>query len=347
MSGDATAPTPYVVEDCRGALKLYSDGTISRTVPAALSSSHHHHHHHHHHSVDVLHKHLTTFHPLHRLPLRIYKPTTTTANNHIHNYNKLPILLYFHGGGFCIGSCTWPLFHHAYAALASAINAVVVAQDYRLAPEHRLPAAHEDAVEALEWVIGQAGAEEEGQRWWTEAADFGRVFVGGESAGGNLAHWLAMTIARKRRVEEMAPAGAVRVRGFLHVAPFFGGVERSASEAGGAVDSFLNLDQIDRYWRLSVPVGETRDHPCVNPFGPASPNLEPLSLEPIFVACGSKDLLKSRSEDYVNRLSNWGKKIEYKEIEGEQHGFLSFNPHSEGSVKLMDMIKHFIAENSN
>ncbi|KAK9132268.1 hypothetical protein Scep_011796 [Stephania cephalantha] len=299
MSGDAAAPTPYVVEDCRGALKLYSDGTISRTVPAAFSSSHHHHH-----SVAVLHKHLTTFHPLHRLPLRIYKPTTTTANNH--NYNKLPILLYFHGGGFCIGSCTWPLFHHACAALASAINAVVVAPDYRLAPEHRLPAAHEDAVEALEWVIGQAGAEEEGGEVVDGGGGLREGVCGGRVGGGEF--------------------GALAGRDELEI-----------SRKGSST----------MYWRLSVPVGETRDHPCVNPFGPASPNLEPLSLEPIFVACGSKDLLKSRSEDYVNRLKNWGKKIEYKEIEGEQHGFLSFNPHSEGSVKLMDMINHFIAENSN
>ncbi|KAK9152664.1 hypothetical protein Sjap_000144 [Stephania japonica] len=328
---------PYVVEESRGALKVYSDGTISRSIPSAFSPP----------IIDdpsVLHEQYT-FHSLHNLPLRIYKPntsTTTTTTDH-----KLPIFIFFHGGGFCIGSCTWPVFHNACIALAAAIQAVVIAPDYRLAPEHRLPAAYEDAIDVLTWVKDRAVAREESGRWWTEVVDFGRVFIGGESAGGNISHHLAVRL--RGGGGEKLELGSVKVQGFVMVAPAFGGVERTASEAEaeGAIGSFLSLEQCDRNWKLCSPVGETRDHPFLNPFGPASPSLELVSLEPILVVCGNEDMLRDRDRDYVNRLKNWGKKIEYKEIKGEQHGFMCNNLHSDGWTKLMELIKGIIAKNSD
>lgn len=102
-----------------------------------------------------------------------------------------------------------------------------------------------------------------------------------------------------------------------------------------------------RFWRLSIPIGETTDHPLINPFGPVSPSLEAVDLDPILVVVGGSDLLKDRAEDYAKTLKNFGKKVEYVEFEGKQHGFFTIDPNSEGANRLMQIIKHFIAENSS
>lgn len=106
---------------------------------------------------------------------------------------------------------------------------------------------------------------------------------------------------------------------------------------------FLNY----RFWRLSIPIGSTTDHPIVNPFGPSSPNLEKIDLDPILVLVGGCDLLKDRAQDYANKLKSFGKNIEYVEFEGQQHGFFTINPNSEASKKLMLVIKKFIQDNSS
>lgn len=97
---------------------------------------------------------------------------------------------------------------------------------------------------------------------------------------------------------------------------------------------------------MSIPVGETTDHQLVNPFGPNSPNLEKCEMGPILVIVGSCDLLRDRAVDYANKLKKWGKKIEYVEFEGQQHGFFTINPDSHPSQQLMLLINKFIAQNS-
>lgn len=84
----------------------------------------------------------------------------------------------------------------------------------------------------------------------------------------------------------------------------------------------------------------------MNPFGPLSPSLEEVALDPILVVVGGSDLLKDRAEDYASRLKTWGKKVEYVEFEGNQHGFFTIEPNSEASNKLMQVIKHFVAQYS-
>ncbi|KAL0436227.1 UNVERIFIED_CONTAM: putative carboxylesterase 15 [Sesamum radiatum] len=143
--------------------------------------------------------------------------------------------------------------------------------------ETRLPAAIEDGFASVKWLQDQALAEKP-DTWLTDEADFSRVFISGDSAGGNIAHNLAVRLGAGSG--ELAP---VRVRGYVYLAPFFGGTVRTGSEAEGPKEAFLNLELIDRFWRLSIPAGETTDHPLVNPFGPNSPNLEKMELDPILV----------------------------------------------------------------
>lgn len=110
--------------------------------------------------------------------------------------------------------------------------------------------------------------------------------------------------------------------------------------------SSLTMYTVVRFWRLSISDGDTMDHPLVNPFGPASLDLEPVELDPILVVCGSCDLLKDRAKEYAERLKNWGKNVKYEEFEGQQHGFFTINPDSKPSIELMQIIKDFITQYS-
>ncbi|ESW04510.1 hypothetical protein PHAVU_011G100900 [Phaseolus vulgaris] len=310
-----------VVEECRGVLHVYTDGSIVRSSRPSFNVP-----------VNddgiVLWKDVV-FDPTHNLQLRLYKPAHSAGS-------KLPVFYFFHGGGFCIGSRTWPNWQNYCFQLTSQLPAVVVAPEYRLAPENRLPAAIEDGFTAVKWLQAQAVSNEP-DPWLSHVADFSRLFISGDSAGGNMAHHLAAGLGLAS--PELAP---VRVRGYLLLGPFFCGTMRTKSEAEGPKDAFLNLELIDRYWRLCLPVGETTDHPLVNPFGAHSKSLEGTKLDPILVVAAGSDLLKDRTEDYAKRLKEWGKDVEYVEFEGQQHGFFTNDPNSEASTKLMQVVKQFV-----
>ncbi|XP_042482253.1 probable carboxylesterase 15, partial [Macadamia integrifolia] len=322
-----TTTTPYVVEDFPGILQVYSDGSTVRTdLPTPELAVHE--------EGTVIWKDVL-FHPIHGLYLRLYKPASATSST------KLPIFYYIHGGGFCLGSRTRPYCHKYCLRLASDLQAIVIAPDYRLAPENRLPAAIEDGFTAVKWLQAQALSDNP-DTWFTDVADFDRVFISGDSAGGNIVHHLA--IGLRAGSPEVAP---VRVRGYVQLASYFGGTERVKSELEGQKEAHWTTELSDRLWKLSTPVGETTDHPLVNPFGPASPSLESVALDPILAVSGSYDILKDRIVDYAKRLKEWGKKIEYAEFEGVDHGFFTAQPYSESSNKLMQLIKRFITENSS
>lgn len=102
----------------------------------------------------------------------------------------------------------------------------------------------------------------------------------------------------------------------------------------------------NRFWRLSVPSGNTADHPLANPFGPASPNLDPVKLDPIMVVVGGNEVMKDRIEEYYNKLREMGKEIEYVVFQGEQHGFFVNQPFSQVANKLLQIINQFMDTNS-
>nr|GMD46325.1 probable carboxylesterase 15 [Ipomoea batatas] len=275
---------PHVVEDCSGILQVYSDGSIFRSKEEDINFPFPVH------DDDSVHWKDSVFDRTHGLNLRIYKPRSSAAAV------SLPIVFFFHGGGFCVGSRTWPNCHSCCLRLCAGLQAVVVAPDYRLAPEHRLPAAMDDAFCAVKLGVGSP---------------------------------------------EMAP---VRVRGYVMMAPFFGGTERTKSEAEGPPEPFLNLEILDRFWRLSLPFGGTPDHPLANPFGPASPSLEAVKLDPILVIVGSQEVLKDRVENYAMKLKEQKKEVDYVVFQGKQHGFFTNDPFSDVSIQVLQELQHFMSK---
>lgn len=134
------------------------------------------------------------------------------------------------------------------------LPAVVLSLEYRLAPEHRLPAAYEDAVEALGWIQKQALSANDD----FNEVDFTKVYLMGSSAGGNIAYHAGLRTL-SLNLEPLV------VRGYIFDHPFFGGEERSSSEMRLVDDPYLPLVAADFAWELALPKGFGRDHEYCNP----------------------------------------------------------------------------------
>ncbi|XP_066393388.1 carboxylesterase 15-like [Miscanthus floridulus] len=340
----ASTPANEVVEDIFGLVRILSDGTVVRSpvgpvfCPTTFPENHP--------SVewkeDVYDK-------AKNLVVRMYKPSPAGG--------KVPVLVHFHGGGFCIGSPSWANVHAFCLRLAADTGAVVLSAGYRLAPEHRLPAAVDDGAAFMRWLRAQSSAsakaaEADADAWLTEAADFGRVFVTGDSAGATIAHHLAVRAGVAVAADDAGEAGEqdqdqVTIRGYVLLLPFFGGVERTASEqaecpAGAGAGSLLSLDVLDRFWRVSLPAGATRDHPVANPFGPDSPDLGSVDFRPVLVVVAGLDLLRDRAVDYAERLAAMGKPVALAEFAGAAHGFFLHEPGSEATCELIRAVGRFV-----
>ncbi|XP_017702011.2 tuliposide A-converting enzyme 2, chloroplastic-like [Phoenix dactylifera] len=247
---------------------------------------------------------------------------------------KLPIYVYFHGGGFVIGSAFGPTSHHYLTPLVAKANIIAVSVDYRLAPEHPLPIAYEDSWAALKWVLSQAaggGAE----AWLAEHGDFERIFVGGCSAGGNLAHHMAL------RAGAAELGLGARIRGMVLIHPYFGGSDPFPSEL---VDKGLK-EKMDGMWVLACPGTVGMDDPLVNPLAEAAPSLKGLGCEKVLVCVAEKDVLRERGRAYYEGLkrSGWGGEVEWLESEGVGHAFHVQKFDCEQALELMERTVKFIS----
>ncbi|KAL0408842.1 UNVERIFIED_CONTAM: putative carboxylesterase 6 [Sesamum radiatum] len=179
----------------------------------------------------------------------IDKSTNVWARLYVPNTDRLrliPLMVYFHGGGFCVGSASWSCYHEFLAKLASRLSCAVVSVNYRLAPENPLPAAYDDGVKALVWLTQQNFVR--GNDWWTSKCDFSSIFLAGDSAGANIAYNVALRVSR-----------TLEIKGLILIQPFFGRERRTHSEKYTAQPprSALTLAASDTYWRLSLPSGPT------------------------------------------------------------------------------------------
>jgi acetyl esterase len=228
------------------------------------------------------------------IPVRIYWPLGPTG--------ALPLVVYFHGGGFVI--CDLDSHDGACRALANETGTVVVSVDYRLAPEHRFPAAPEDSYAATEWAADHAGE---------LGADPGRLAVAGDSAGGNLAAVVAL-MARDRN--------GPRLRHQLLVYPVTDvspGRDRHPSQTDNATGYFLTTSGMDWFRDNYLPDGEDGSHPYASPLVAG----DVANLPPAFVVTAEYDPLRDEGEAYGAKLSAAGVPVETVRADGLFHGFFN------------------------
>lgn len=190
--------------------------------------------------------------------VRLFLPTSPDPSK------KLPILVFFHGGGFLVESAVSPQYHNYVASLAVATGVLAVSVEHRLAPEHPVPAAYDDAWAALSWAA--SGQDE----WLAEHGDSARLFLAGDSAGGNIVHHVTQRWTSSPPSDRNIP---VRLAGIILLQPCFGGEERTEAELRlEGVAPMLNMRRTDWSWRAFLPEGADRNHPAAHVTGEAGPD---------------------------------------------------------------------------
>jgi acetyl esterase/lipase len=234
----------------------------------------------------------------------------------IHNpTRKLPVLFYVHGGGFCFQSAFSSVFHKQVNAVAAKANAIAVSVEYGLFPERPLPACYKDSWAGLQWVASHANRNGL-EPWLNEYAAFNRVFIGGDSGGGNISHTLAV------RVGTLGLLG-VKVVGLILVHPFFGGTED------------------DHMWLYMCPTNGGLEDPRLKP---AAEDLSRIGCERLLIFIAENDHLSGRGRWYYEELkkSGWVGNVEVVEHEGEAHVFHLKKPECENAVDLLNKFAAFI-----
>jgi acetyl esterase len=228
------------------------------------------------------------------IPARLYVPTRLRRRDGLS-----PALVFFHGGGWVIGD----LDTHDVAARKLAVEGelIVISVDYRLAPEHKFPAAVDDAIEATHWTAANASA---------LGINVRRLCVGGDSAGGNLA---AVVAIAARDGNGLGLAGQV----LIYPAVDFAMTHASHSEPETSLllthsvihwfrDHYLNRAADAHDWRASPARATTLN-----------------GLPPAYVLTAGADPLRDEGHDYAERLRQAGVPVAYRHFPGQFHGFFT------------------------
>lgn len=233
--------------------------------------------------------------PAGEIPVRIYRPQADAP---------LPAVVFFHGGGWVVGDLD--THDGTCRVLANAARCVVVSADYRLAPEHRFPAAPEDCYAATEWAAKNAGA---------IGADPSRLAVAGTSAGATLAT-VAALMARDRR----GPRLACQVLWY----PPTDAAMNTPSHRNFASGNYYFLSRADMEWFWNHYLSADRDR--ADPYCCPGVARDLGGLPPALIITAEYDPLRDEAEDYAARLKQAGVTVKCSRYEGVTHGFTGMAP---------------------
>ncbi|KAK2653715.1 hypothetical protein Ddye_013571 [Dipteronia dyeriana] len=202
--------------------------------------------------------------------------------------------------------------------MAVKLQTVIVSVKHRLAPEHRLPAAYDDAMEALHWIKTTK------EVWLQKYVDFSKCFLMGNSSGGNVAYHAALHAAAE--VEDLQP---LQIKGLILHQPFFGGVKRTCSELSLFTNKIFPVCVSDLMWDLSLPIGADRDHEYCNPtVDGGSKLLDQIKSVgwKVLVTGYDGDPLIDRQNELVKIMEKKGIKVKRQFAKGGSHGAEFLDP---------------------
>lgn len=234
------------------------------------------------------------------IPARVYSPAPDAPG----------VVVYYHGGGWVVGSVEdWDA---SVRALAVASGCDVVSVDYRLAPEHAFPAAADDAYDALTWAAGTL-------------ANGRPLVVAGDSAGGNLA-----AVAALRARDSAGPPLVLQV---LVYPVTDHDLDRKSYHEYDGTEFIVNRRDMEWYWNHYAPDPATRANPYASPL--RAPDLS--GLPPAYVVTAEHDPLRDEGFAYADRLRAARVPVEHRHYASQIHGFFSF-------VNLIDDADKSISE---
>ncbi len=223
---------------------------------------------------------------------RIYTPV---------GQGPMPMVVYYHGGGFVIADNE--VYDASPRALAKQAKAIVVSVDYRKAPEHKFPAAHDDAYAAYQWVMKNAQS---------LGGDPSKIAVAGESAGGNL----AITVSIRARDEGVK----IPVHELL-IYPVAGTNMNTQSYNENADAKPLGKKDMAWFVKQYTNAPEEKNDPRLNVVGA---NLKGLPTTTIITA--QIDPLRSEGKELADKLKSQGVNVSYKNFDGVTHEFFGMAP---------------------
>ncbi len=241
------------------------------------------------------------------IPLRVYRPLGSQPGP------PLPVLVYFHGGGWVLGDIE--TVDNLCRRLANASGCAVVSVDYRLSPETKFPGPLDDCFEAVEFVS-------------REAESFGidprKIAVGGDSAGGNL----AAAITLKARGRDDLPIAFQ-----LLIYPITDCRFETPSYFENAEGYGLSREMMAWYWGQYLARAEDGRSPLASPL-----RAEDLSgLPPALVITAGFDVLRDEGQAYAQNLRDAGVAVELKHYPGMIHGFLQMaDSFDQGKLAIQD-----------
>lgn len=226
------------------------------------------------------------------IPVRIYTPEGS---------GPFPLIVYFHGGGFAVGDLdTQDMIARG---LVGGADSVVVSVDYRLAPEHKFPAAFDDGFAAVQWAA--ANAAELG-------GDAAVMAVAGDSAGGVIANACAL-LAKQADAPKLAA-----------VINWYGPGVHPIPEEGSAIEfadgPVLRMDDAHHFWEMFINDESDYEDFRASPMKAASHD----GLPATFIASAECDPIRDAVEAYAPVLEKAGVEVEVKRYPGMVHGFVSW-----------------------
>ncbi|HEY4307709.1 MAG TPA: alpha/beta hydrolase [Gemmatimonadaceae bacterium] len=226
--------------------------------------------------------------PAGALPVRIYTPANATG--------VLPVVVYYHGGGWVIANKD--VYDGGARAISKMANAIVVSVDYRQAPEHKFPAAHDDALATYKWALANAASIK---------GDPKRVAVAGESAGGNLAVATAMQARDQKLQMPLAIVSVYPIAGVDTMTPSY--VENANAKP-------LNRAMMTWFFNNFIKTPADLTDPRINLLGGNLANLPPTTIINAQI-----DPLRSEGEMLASKMKAAGAQIEQKTYDGVTHEF--------------------------